>query len=707
MRWVAVMKAHHCPKPSVIVQRFRFHNRFRQPGESVSTYISELRALSEHCGFGLCLDDMLRDRLVCGVKDDAIQRKLLAETDLTLQKASAIAISMETASKDAQILISFGGATVPEKEPESSPRAETIHHVQDKPARKFVGCSCCGKRHPSSICRFKNATCYACGKVGHIKSVCRSRRLETTTKSNQQVNCMQPEEDSTTNTVSEDYEEYTMFNLEKEKKVQPLRASVLIDGNPLSMEVDTGAALSVVSEETWKKLGKDRELEFSDVILRTYSGEVIQVLGKQTVDVQYKDQSYALPIYIVAGSGPALFGRNWMKFIHLDWREMHMIGQLHLESVLEKHSQLFCPDLGTLNGYKVHLYVDKNIKLVFCKPRSVPYAMRSKVNAELDRLVAEGIIEAVPISDWAAPIVPVLKQDKSSVRICGDFRLTVNKAVKLDRYPIPKIEDLFAKLSGGKRFSKLDLSQAYQQLELDEESKQYVVINTQRGLFQYNRLPFGVSSAPGIFQRTLDTVLQGIKNCVVYLDDILVTGSNDEEHLSVLDEVLSRLEKAGLRLQRKKCQFMQTSVKYLGHVMDAHGLHPMPDKVQAIQDAPQPENVSQLKSYLGLLSYYRKFIPNLSTLLTPLYALLKKDVPWSWQESEQHAFETSKQLLQSSQVLMHFDPDLELILSCDASNYGLGAVLSHKLPDGSERPVGFVLYIIYDTVSLINGSELV
>ena len=129
---------------------------------------------------------------------------------------------------------------------------------------------------------------------------------------------------------------------------------------------------------------------------------------------------------------------------------------------------------------------------------------------------------------------------------------------------------------------------------------------------------------------------------------------------------------------------MQTSVKYLGHVMDAHGLHPMPDKVQAIQNAPQPENVSQLKSYLGLLSYYRKFIPNLSTLLTPLYALLKKGVPWSWQESEQHAFETSKQLLQSSQVLMHFDPDLELILSCDASNYGLGAVLLHKLPDGSK-----------------------
>ena len=120
-----------------------------------------------------------------------------------------------------------------------------------------------------------------------------------------------------------------MFNLEKEKKVQPLRASVLIDGKPLSMEMDTGAALSVVSEETWKKLGRDRELEFGDVILRTYSKSWG---NRRTVDVQYKDQSYALPIYIVAGSGPALFGCNWMKFVHFDWREMHMIVQLQLES---------------------------------------------------------------------------------------------------------------------------------------------------------------------------------------------------------------------------------------------------------------------------------------------------------------------------------------------------------------------------------------
>ena len=145
----------------------------------------------------------------------------------------------------------------------------------------------------------------------------------------------------------------------------------------------------------------------------------------------------------------------------------------------------------------------------------------------------------------------MLKSDGKSLRICGDFQLTVNRASKLDRYPIPKIEDLFAALTGGKAFSKLDMSQAYQQLPLEESSKKYTVVNTHRGLFQYNRLPFGISSAPGIFQRVMESLLSGIPGVVVYLDDILVTGPTEEEHLATLDKVLQRLSEAGLRLRKE------------------------------------------------------------------------------------------------------------------------------------------------------------
>ena len=157
------------------------------------------------------------------------------------------------------------------------------------------------------------------------------------------------------------------------------------------------------------------------------------------------------------------------------------------------------------------------------------YAMRVKVEQELDRLVSEGILELVQFVDWAAPIVPVLKSDRQSVRICGDFGLTINQASRLDRYPIPKIEDLFACLSGGKAFTKLDLRQAYQQVPLTEESRKYVVVNAHRGLFRYNRLPYGVSSAPGVFQHVMDGHLKDIPGVIVYIDVILVTGKTEKK----------------------------------------------------------------------------------------------------------------------------------------------------------------------------------
>ena len=163
--------------------------------------------------------------------------------------------------------------------------------------------------------------------------------------------------------------------------------------------------------------------------------------------------------------------------------------------------------------------------------------------------------------------------------------MTINSVSKLDRYPIPKIEDLLATLSGGTSYTKLDLKQAYQQLELDEESRQFVVINTHKGLFRYNRLPYGISSAPGIFQRTMDNLMQGIPGVVVYIDYVLISGPTIDEHLKSL-EVLKRMKEVGLKLRQDKCSFMSPSVTYLGYKIDAEGLHPLPEKIEAIVEAP-------------------------------------------------------------------------------------------------------------------------
>ena len=172
--------------------------------------------------------------------------------------------------------------------------------------------------------------------------------------------------------------------------------------------------------------------------------------------------------------------------------------------MLAQHQAIFQEGLGTLVGYYTQIQIDPSAMPKFCKARAVPYAYQALVNKELDRLVDQGILTPVRFADWATPIVPVLKSDKQSVRICGDFKRTVNQASKVDKYPNPKIEDLFTSLAGGKTFTTLDMSQAYQQLLLDEPRQKLVVINTPKGLFQYNRLPFGIASASGIFQKVMN-----------------------------------------------------------------------------------------------------------------------------------------------------------------------------------------------------------
>ena len=174
------------------------------------------------------------------------------------------------------------------------------------------------------------------------------------------------------------------------------------------------------------------------------------------------------------------------------------------------------------------------------------------------------------------------------VRLCGDFRTTVNMATNTQTHPIPKIEDIYSTLSGGSVFSKLDCSNAYLQYPLHVDSRKYTTINTSAGLFRYTRLPFGVSSPPAIFQRVMDSMLKGIPGVCVYLDDILVSGTNDSEHRQRLDRVLEILSSRGLRLCKDKCSFGKTMVQYLGHMIDGNGLHPLNDKIKSISAVPAP-----------------------------------------------------------------------------------------------------------------------
>lgn len=269
-------------------------------------------------------------------------------------------------------------------------------------------------------------------------------------------------------------------------------------------------------------------------------------------------------------------------------------------------------------------------------------------------MLCAGIIEPVECSDWASPLVPVNKSD-GTLRICVDYKVTLNPVLLIDRYPLPKIDDVLVAMNGAQYFSKTDLSQSYNQIELDE-SKDYTIINTHRGLFRYNRLVFGLSSSPGIFQRIMTNLLIGIPNVAVFIDDVVIGGKTEGEHLRALETVFRRLLDGGLRLKKSKCVFLQQEVSYLGYILSKEGLKADPAKIAAVAEIPRPQNVAELRSFLGLVNFFAKFVKNYSHKLIPLYNLLRKTVPWHWSRDCEVAFNGIKNTLTGSQVLAHYSP---------------------------------------------------
>ncbi|KZS06388.1 Uncharacterized protein APZ42_030171 [Daphnia magna] len=340
-------------------------------------------------------------------------------------------------------------------------------------------------------------------------------------------------------------------------------------------------------------------------------------------------------------------------------------------------------------------------------PHRMSVRERVVVRELVDDMLERGIIEP-SFSPWSSPVVLVRKKT-GEVRFCVDYR-RLNEVTKKDVYPLPRIDDILDRLGGAKYFSQLDLASGYWQVRMDPAHKERTAFVTADGLYEFNRMPFVLCNAPATFQRLMDRVLADLKwdQCLVYLDDVVVFGSNFAEHQERLRSVLAAIRRSNLSLKTTKCRFAVTEMTILGHVINQEGLHPDPEKQRAIREFPRPVKVSQLRGFLGLASYYRRFIKNFASMAQPLHSLLKKSHVWSqesWTDAAEASFQQLKDMLASTPILVPFRDDWQCELRTDASREGIGAVLL-QIKDGKEETVAFISRRLNPAESNYDSNEL-
>jgi len=488
---------------------------------------------------------------------------------------------------------------------------------------------------------------------------------------------------------------------------------VLINEKEIFFLWDTGSTCSMINQGVYEQLGSPPCKSFSTV-LSSYGGKPLKVKGQCIVDVKLGNlRRKNLSLVVVNENGSNLLGLDWSDIFGLTENGVSVLSQVQevipaasnqlqenqivdrddcITSLKKQFSNVFSQALGKCTHYKAAIHLKTDATPAFFKPRSLPFAMKQKVNDELNRLVDIGVLTPVDFSDdelnrlvdigvltpvdfsdWAAPIVVVNKPD-GRIRICGDFK-ALNRNIQVDQHPLPTLDSLMENLQGGRYYSKIDLADAYLQIELEETAKKLCVINTPFGLFQYNRMCFGIASSPAQFQRCMNRMISGLPRVAAYLDDLIVTGSSEQEHQDNLTRLLQRLSEYGFIIKSEKCEFFKDSVEYLGHIIDKDGKRPSDSSVEAIKLLKRPQNLQELQAFLGKINYYGRFINNLSEKAHPLHALLKKSVEFNWTDACEKAFKLLKNDIINATKLSHFDESKPLILATDASQYGVGAAL--------------------------------
>lgn len=666
----------------------------KDTNESIAQYVTRLRSLAKTCEFH-DTDDEIVDQVIEKCNSRKLRKRLLKEHDLTLAKLCEIAAIIEAADHQAeQYKNTQPTDTIVNDESDNdevnriSNRTHRIRFPKSSISRqteKNQTCYRCGsKHHLANTCEVtKGKSCHACGKPGHFSNVCKSSQRQD------KVRYVIADSSS-----SDDDFVFALTNTTQSNNPYPIQ----FNGHVINVLIDSGSNINLISADILKSLKQPLQVRPYNRNVYPYKSKVpIAVIGYVWATVESNNQNTSAKFVVVPSSDINILGYDTACALDLlrvgpntDVVNQIEITNPRLHQMLSEYTDRF-EGLGKLKDVELHIQTDPNVSPLVQKARRLPILMQKQVDDELDKLLDYHVIEPVESPPtWVNPLVIVPKKDSSStsIRMCVDMR-AANAAVIREPYQIPTLEELLHELNGCTVFTKLDLNKGYHQIALDTESRDLTAFATHRGIFRYTRLIFGMSSAAELYQREIEHALIGIPGVRNISDDIIIGGRNTEELLDRMNKVFQRLREKHLTINRRKCEFLKSELIYMGHKLSAEGVAPDKRKIQTIVDLKPPSNVKEMRSFLGMVTYCSKFLPNFATVTYPLRQLLRKDCTWNWSIEHQTAFDNLKSLLLSSDTLAYYNPNAYTEVVTDASPVGLGAVITQRQPDGTLRPISY------------------
>ena len=725
---------HFKPRQNKQHARYQFLRSTQRNGETIISYAARLREKARECQFEENEDDRILEHLIQTTSNKhLIKKAILKKLDLTQFLAEAA--QEEETSLQMNDMERLQEVAKVERKDFRKPKYQWLKAGRDK---KYEPRSCeyCGRtgiHKPGEGCPAYGQRCRNCNKLHHFEIVCRSEKKEPTYNRRELKKAISTEETSSSD------DEFFAHSIKLCKRMSAEK-TVEIQVNDVKMraEPDSGADVNIMDKYQFKALqhrtNQNIQLQESHVKLRTLASD-LPVKGQFTATIRNNTRGQDAQFVVINKkiNSPPLLCKNTLE--QLGMLEIRADGSLKEENekriktvtrsdkekkitdIFDEYKNVF-QGVGKIKGMKASFTMKENAVPIAQKPRNVPYYLQKPLKIWLDKCIDQDLFERVPENEaitWCSPLVvqpkprfKTVEPDKledNMIRASVDLRIPNKFMERCKITPATIVEDFTHKFHECTIFSKLDMNQGYNQLELDEKSRGIATFSTPWGNIRPKRLIFGAKASQDLFDEAVYKIFGDIPYCLNQRDDILIGGRTEEEHNETLQKVLMRAEEYGVTFNKQKCKFGCQEIEFFGYRFTKQGIKPTQDKVKAITDCTAPESKEAVRSFLGMIGFLSKFIPRYAELTAPLRTLTRKEVKFSWGKEQQQAFEKLKRSITSDSVIAFFDPRRPITLRCEASfNEGISAGLFQETEEGS-RPVHFISRALTDTEKRYSQTE--